>query len=82
MALRLAVLASSSIGLAWVLFRGAPSILDSRLVLTSSASEAPSGLGDTPYLAAIFVFVNIHHYFMDTVLWRRENPRTRYLLVD
>ena len=81
-ALRLAVLAASSIGLAWVLFRGAPSILDSRLVLTSSASEAPSGLGDTPYLAAIFVFVNIHHYFMDTVLWRRENPRTRYLLVD
>jgi hypothetical protein len=26
--------------------------------------------------------VNIHHYFMDTVLWRRENPLTRYLRVD
>ena len=24
-------------------------------------------------------FVNIHHYFMDNVIWRRENPDTRYL---
>jgi hypothetical protein len=81
-AVRLAVLAASAVALAWVLFRGAPSILDARLVLTSSASEEPSGLGDTPYFAAIFVFVNIHHYFMDTVLWRRENPETRYLTLD
>ena len=81
-ALRIGVLAAAAVGLAWVLFRGAPSILDGRLVLTSSASEEPSGLGDTPYLAAIFVFVNIHHYFMDTVLWRRENPETRYLTSD
>ncbi len=81
-ALRLVMLAASAVSLAWILFRGAPSILDGRLVLTSSAFEATSGLGDTPYLAAIFVFVNIHHYFMDTVLWRRENPETRYLFVD
>lgn len=81
-ALRLGMLAASAIALAWVLFRGAPSLLDGRLVLTSSAFEATSGLGDTPYLAAIFVFVNVHHYFMDTVLWRRENPETRYLLID
>lgn len=81
-ALRLGMLAASAVGLAWILFRGAPSILDGRLVLTSSAFEATSGLGNTPYLAAVFVFVNIHHYFMDTVLWRRENPETRYLLAD
>ena len=31
------------------------------------------------YFAAIFLFVNIHHYFMDHVVWRRENPDTRYL---
>jgi hypothetical protein len=23
--------------------------------------------------------VNVHHYFMDFVVWRRENPRTRFL---
>jgi hypothetical protein len=80
-ALRLGMLAASAVALAWLLFRGAPSILDGRLVLTSSAFEETSGLGDTPYLAAIFVFVNIHHYFMDTVLWRRENPETQYLFV-
>ena len=36
-------------------------------------------LGETPYFAAIFVIVSIHHYFMDNVIWRRENPDTRYL---
>jgi len=23
--------------------------------------------------------VNIHHYFMDHVIWRRDNPDTRFL---
>jgi len=36
-------------------------------------------LGPTPYFAAIFAFVNIHHYVMDHVIWRRDNPETRYL---
>lgn len=80
-ALRLTLLAMAAIGLAWLLFRGAPTILDGSLVLKSSDGDEASGLGDTPYLAVIFVFVNIHHYFMDTVLWRRENPETRYLFI-
>jgi hypothetical protein len=79
-ALRLGMLAASAIGLAWILFRGAPSVLDGALVLKSSAGDEAAGLGDTPYLAILFVIVNIHHYFMDTVLWRRENPETRHLL--
>ena len=37
-------------------------------------------LGPTPYFAALYAFVNIHHYFMDYVIWRRDNPQTRYLL--
>lgn len=76
-AVRLTVLAGSAIALGWVLFRGAPSLLDGARVLRSSPAAR---LGETPYLAAIFVFVNIHHYFMDTVLWRRENPETRHLV--
>jgi hypothetical protein len=32
-------------------------------------------------LAASYVVVNIHHYFMDSVIWRRENPDMRYLQV-
>jgi hypothetical protein len=78
--LRLAILAASAVGLGWVLFRGAPAFLDGTWVLGTSPGEEPAGLGDTPYFAAIFVFVNIHHYFMDNVIWRRENPDTRYLL--
>lgn len=78
-ALRLGILAASAVGLGWILFRGAPAFLDGAFVMTKSPGEARSGLGETPYLAAIFVFVNIHHYFMDHVIWRRENPETRYL---
>ncbi|WP_437735114.1 hypothetical protein [Sorangium sp. So ce1335] len=78
--LRLAMLAASAVGLGWVLLRGAPALLDGALVLNASAGEAAADLGETPYLAAIYVFVNIHHYFMDSVIWRRDNPDTRYLM--
>jgi hypothetical protein len=77
--LRLGILAASAIGLGWVLFRGVPELLDGALVMTSAPGEAQADLGATPYFAAIYVFVNIHHYFMDYVIWRRENPDTRHL---
>lgn len=77
---RLGVLAVSAIGLGWLLLRGAPAFLDGVLVLGTSEGEATTDLGDTPFLAAIYVSVNIHHYFMDHVIWRRENPDARYLL--
>ena len=41
--------------------------------------DRDSALGPTPFFAAIYAFVNLHHYFMDNVIWRRENPLTRYL---
>ncbi|WP_437578413.1 hypothetical protein [Sorangium sp. So ce887] len=78
--LRLGLLAASAVGLGWVVFRGAPALLDGALVLGTSDDETMAGLGPTPYFAAAYVFVNIHHYFMDNVIWRRENPDTRYLL--
>ena len=73
---RLGILAASALGLGWLLFHGAPWALDDGLV---PPSERASSLGPTPYFAALYAFVNIHHYFMDHVIWRRENPRTRYL---
>ena len=79
---RLLSLAVSAIGLGWVLFRGLPAFLDERLVAHPRPGAAPPPLGETPYLAAIYVFVNIHHYFMDHVLWRRDNPETRHLRAD
>jgi hypothetical protein len=73
---RLGALALSALGLGWVLFHGAPSMLDGALV---SRHARASDLGPTPYFAALYTFVNIHHYFMDYVIWRRDNPQTRYL---
>jgi hypothetical protein len=38
---------------------------------------ANSPLGAGAPVFAVWVFVNIHHYFIDNVIWRRENPDTR-----
>lgn len=36
--------------------------------------------GATLYLFLFWIFINVHHYFLDNVMWRRENPETaRYL---
>lgn len=75
---RVLALAVSAVGLAWILFRGAPDFLDRSPVVARPPGGA-AGLGETPYLAAIYVLVNIHHYFMDHVIWRRDNPETRHL---
>ncbi|MCA9594987.1 MAG: hypothetical protein KC776_16815 [Myxococcales bacterium] len=75
---RLGLLAVTAIGLGLLLFHLMPGFFDERLVLTGASHELDD-LGATPYFAAFFAVVNIHHYFMDTVLWRRENPDTRFL---
>jgi hypothetical protein len=69
--------AAGAIGLGLVLFHFLPSVLDDALVDARAARS--SDLGPTPYFAALFAFVNLHHYFMDFVIWRRENSETRYL---
>jgi len=75
---RLAVLAFLALGLGWLLFHGAPTALDD-LFAPGSDGRAGVSLGPTPYFAALYAVVNIHHYLMDAVIWRRGNPRTRYL---
>jgi hypothetical protein len=75
---RLGILAISALGLGWLLFHGGPAALDG-VLQARGGGETTEALGPTPFFAAIFVVVNIHHYFMDTVIWRRENPETRYL---
>jgi hypothetical protein len=73
---RLGILAVSAVGLGFVLFHGAPTALDDALVPRRARLSA---LGPTPYFAALYAIVNIHHYVMDFVIWRRDNPETRYL---
>lgn len=83
-ATRLTTWAVSALALGWCLFDGLPEGLDGWFAAAPRASggEAAAGgasLGATPYFAGLFACVNIHHYFMDSVIWRRDNPRTRYL---
>jgi hypothetical protein len=76
----LALLALSAVALGWLSLRGLPGWLDA--ARESSRSPTPGHLpaiGLTPYLAAFTAVINIHHYFMDSVIWRREHPETRHL---
>jgi hypothetical protein len=66
--------------LGWLAFRSGPQFLDGHFATAGASPEG--GLGATPYLAAIGTFVNIHHYFMDNVIWRRDNGETRFLTSD
>jgi hypothetical protein len=76
----LGVLALSSLALGWLLLRGAPAWLDAAWVLPASPGSGKiPAIGPTPYLAAFTAAVNIHHYFMDSVIWRREHAETRHL---
>ncbi len=75
---RLAVLAFFALGLGWVLFHAAPQTLDAMFAAPPLIGHGVE-LGPTPYFAALYAIVNIHHYFMDNVIWRRDNPRTHFL---
>lgn len=78
-ATRIAILAVSAVTLGWVLFHGAPDALDALYVGRAGGADAMGDLGPTPIFAIAYVFVNVHHYFMDFALWRRESPTARWL---
>lgn len=75
---RLVALALSAIGLGWVLFHGLPALLD-ELFAAQRGEIVQTELGPMPLSAALFAFVNIHHYLMDSVIWRKGNPEMRHL---
>lgn len=72
---RLALLAAGGVALGWLMLRGAPAFLDG----LRDAASIDDPLGATPFFAAFFVVVNLHHYAMDFVIWRRESPAARHL---
>jgi hypothetical protein len=37
-------------------------------------------LGPSLFLFLFWIFINVHHYFIDNVIWRGENPDTRRYL--
>lgn len=36
--------------------------------------------GGTLFLFLFWIFINVHHYFLDNVMWRKDNPDTRRYL--
>lgn len=76
---RLLGLALASLGLGWFFFHIGPTIFDT-LIGSRLAKQEYDPIGATPCFAVLFAYVNIHHYCMDAVIWRRENPETRYLV--
>ena len=64
----------SGIALGYLGFRFLP------ILLTSVVPFDHAVLGSTLFLFAANIIINIHHYFIDNVMWRRENPDAkRYL---
>ena len=47
------------------------------IVLDAVSGYERAVFGATLFLFIGWTFINIHHYFIDNVIWRRENPETR-----
>lgn len=48
--------------------------------LDRNATLRPTVLGPQFYVVAFNLFINIHHYFVDSVIWRGSNPQVRTFL--
>ena len=49
-------------------------------ILEGTVPYDTATFGPTAFLFMFWIFINIHHYFLDNVMWRRENPEAaRYL---
>ena len=60
----------------WLVFEFVPDAMDSRLGTFDA-------WGMSFFITAAMLFINIHHYFIDNVLWRFKDPHVRaYLLGD
>jgi len=55
-------------------FEFIPNWLDRQSLVTGA------GLGTSPILAATLLFINIHHYFIDNVIWRSQNQEIKKYL--
>lgn len=51
-----------------------------RDLLPSIFSYDGAIFGSTLYLFLFTIFINIHHYFVDNVIWGRDNPKVRAYL--
>ena len=60
--------------LGWVGFMGLP------LLFHASLSPDPTLFGPAVFVFIFVMWINIHHYFIDNVIWRRDNEDVRKYL--
>jgi hypothetical protein len=65
---QLALFVAAGVVLGFLGFMGVPRLLDS-LGLYNARLYGPS-----LFLFQFYIFINVHHYFLDNVMWRRGNP--------
>ena len=51
-----------------------PSFLDAQIAYSTAE------FGSNAFMFMFWIFLNIHHYVIDSVIWRRENPETARFL--
>lgn len=66
--LKLALFGAIGLGSGYVAFWGFPTWLDANVAYDHMK------YGDNLFLFMAWIFINIHHYFLDTVMWRKGNP--------
>jgi hypothetical protein len=50
------------------------------MALDQQFGQLSGPLGGSAFLFAFWVAINVHHYFIDNVIWRRDNPAARKYL--
>ncbi len=60
--------------LGWIGFLGLPSLFH------ASFSPDPAVFGPAVFVFIFVIWINIHHYFIDNVIWRRDNEDVRKYL--
>jgi hypothetical protein len=68
---RMATFVLAGIVLGFAMFWAVPLAITAMVAAPETMSHA------LPVLFAAWVFVNVHHYFIDSVIWRSDNPDTR-----
>lgn len=66
------VLAGTALG--WLGFVGLPDLLQQTI------APDPAVFGPSVFAFLFFVWINVHHYLIDNVIWRRDDETVRYLL--
>lgn len=74
LAAHLAMFGAGGLALGFLGFWGVPLLLN---VFVPYDQQLFGGL---LFLFVAWIFINVHHYFLDNVMWRRENPDTKRFL--